>query len=209
VGDEAAWYREVDAAFTSSREAMLSVQNELSRIGRVFRDVWTVQLQAGIAKAQAGSPPADFTNFRKSGRSMPDWMNLGVAVWRVHNLIDHDPPELVYVDASRFSSDVSNISTIWLSGGDPGLDPLASDVYNTCLTLSRLGHIVYLSCQKYDYKIKILVDALPVLSATDPVTGRTKKQWQDCRLAFEDYWKAFFNQKTTQGYGYTQHVIGF
>lgn len=190
-----------------------TVQTELSRIGRLFRDRWAPGLVTLAGKAGAGTITpeelASLGNYRSSGKSASSLQELATALWMLHNLIDPDPPDPLTLDASKATSDIANLTTDWIDTAYRGTgNPLNEDIYNVCLELSRLGHEVWNAVQRYRAKVFFIIDRLSD-EERDPATGRTGKQWRDCAEALDQYWRPFFLHLTKNGYGYGPMLLAF
>lgn len=190
-----------------------TVQTELSRIGRLFRDRWAPALTVLAAKAGTGTAsPAELAslgNYRGTGKSAGDLQTMATALWMIHNLIDPDPPDPDSMDASKTILDVANIVTDWVDTAYSGTgNPLNEDIYKVCMEMSRIGHDVWNAMQLYSIRVEPII-AKFADDAREPYTERTGKQWRDCAEALNAYWPPFFRGLSPRGFGYGTALLAF
>lgn len=195
--------------FAAMAGSVMGTVAEMARVGRIFRDVYAVELQA-VLSGKKDAPYPDFvTNYRKSGHSAAKWLELAQGIGLLHSLLNDMNPADHSIDPSMTVMDVANVTTAWLDAGEASGNAVNMAVYNLCAVLSKLGHEVYFVWYEYDQILRPLVEALPTDDTLDGVTGRTKRQWAEAADALDAVRKVMFKTKTKRAFNYGVQLLRF
>ena len=191
------------------------LHKELDRIGRIFRDKWALEITDLLTKAATN--PTDLTeeevesinDYRNSGRSAVQWVEMGTAMYRLHTLLEPQDPHDDLYDPTLHSDDIAVLSMNWISGGNHSDDPNNIDAYNMLAGMSKIVFELEYDVEIYDAKIKKYIDDIEEPNGQDCCTGRTKETWENMINTLKEVCKVMFGEITSVASDQGKHLSAF